>query len=323
MTRVTSPKPSLPEPGDPERTPYGWREVRRKLPDGTEEWVEVPLTVEDLLHPQEGDCIPENSLHSWERAYLSQVIGARISNRRTLRVFSDCIINWGIRGLRNHSQDISLFGNVRDRERLWKTFPAAKQKARPLLIIEIVSPDDHDPRVRRNDVVIKVKHYQRAGVPLSIIVDQEKENGPRRLLGYRMKGKSYAPLVPDEQGWLLLEPIGILLGLREDRIVCYDAANGEEIPDYAGLEQALEASEEARATAEQQVAAQQTTAQAALRQAEEAQRRADAAQRQAEDERARAEAEAKARAALEARIRELEARLRRGNGAPPESGPIQ
>jgi Uma2 family endonuclease len=253
MSRITSPKASLTEPADSDRTPYGWRFVRCKLPDGAEESVEVPLTVEDLLHPREGDCIPENSLHSWERAYLYQVIGARLGKRPTIRVFSDCIIRWGIRGLRNHSPDISVFGNVREKERLWKTFPVARQKARPLLVIEIVSPDDHDPRVRANDVVIKVKHYKRVGVPLYIIVDQEKENGPRHLVGYRKKGKSYVPLVPDERGRLLLEPIGILLGLRGGRVVCYDAASDEEIPDYAGLEKALETSIEARKALETRI----------------------------------------------------------------------
>jgi colicin import membrane protein len=331
MTRITTPKPSVPQSVDSGRTPYGWRYVRRKLPDGTEESVEVPLTVEDLLHPQEGDFIPENSLHSWERAYLYQVIGTRVGKRPAVRVFSDCIINWGVPGLRNHSPDISVFGNVRDREKIWKTFPVAKQKARPLLVVEIVSPDNHDPRRRANDIEIKVKHYQRAGVPLYIIVDQEKENGPRRLLGYRKKGKSYVPLVPDEQGRLLLEPIGILLGLRDDRIVCYDAATGEEIPDYGGLERALADAEQRAAAARRQAEAERALAEAAQRQAsaeralaEAAQRQAgaqralaEAAQREAEAQRARAEAEANARAALEARVRDLERR----NGASPGSGP--
>lgn len=299
MARMTSPVGSLPEPAVTSRIPYGWRLVRRKGSDGTEEWVEVPLTVQDLLHPQEGDCIPENSLHSWERAYLYEVIGARLGDRPTVRVFSDCIIDWGIPGLKNHSPDISVFGNVRDRERLWKTFPVAKQRARPLLVIEIVSPDDQDPRRRDNDVVIKVEHYRRAGVPLYVIVDQEKENGPRHLLGYRKRGKRYVPLAADGRGRLLLEPVDMLLGLQENRLVCYDAAGGEEIPHYAGLERALAAATESRNAAEQQ---------------------AEAAQRQAQAERAKAEAETRARTALEARIRELERRLERSNGGSSESG---
>ena len=46
---------------------------------------------------------------------------------------------------------------------------------------EIVSPHTRD-----NDVVAKLAEYHRAGVPLYVIIDQETEGGPRRLLGYRL-----------------------------------------------------------------------------------------------------------------------------------------
>src|ERR1700730_18657011 len=114
MTQIATPKPSPPEPADSSWSPYGWRFELRRLPDGTEESFQVPLTVEDLLHPKEGDCIPENTQHSWERDYLYDVFGARVINQPTVRVFSDCIINWGVPGLGNHSPDISVFANVRD-----------------------------------------------------------------------------------------------------------------------------------------------------------------------------------------------------------------
>src|SRR5689334_7924448 len=107
MTQIVTPKPSPPEPADADRYRYGWRYASRTLPDATEEFTEVPLTVEDLLHPKEGDRIPENTLHNRERDYLYDVLDARSSNRPMIRVFSDCIINWGIPGLGNHSPDIS------------------------------------------------------------------------------------------------------------------------------------------------------------------------------------------------------------------------
>src|SRR5262249_22045640 len=146
---------------------------------------------------------------------------------------------------------------------------------------------------------IKVEHYHRARVPLYVIVDQEKEDGPRRLVGYRDTPEGYVPLVPDEQGRLALEPLGVLLGLRDNRIVCYDATSGEEIPGYAQLSQAIVAESEARKTAEQQAAAERVRARAA-------QERADAAAAIAQAAEERADAEARARAFLEARIQELE-----------------
>src|SRR5690242_3499679 len=148
MTQIVTPKPSLSEPADAEQYRYGWRFASRTLPDGTEELVEVPLTVEDLLHPKERDRIAENTLHNRERDYLYDVLDARAMNRPMIRIFSDCIINWGVPGLGNHAPNISAFTNVRDRERTWGTFPVAEQKTRALFVIEIVSPDDRDPRKR-------------------------------------------------------------------------------------------------------------------------------------------------------------------------------
>jgi hypothetical protein len=34
---------------------YGWRLVRQQGRDGREEWVRIPLTLRDVLHPQSGD----------------------------------------------------------------------------------------------------------------------------------------------------------------------------------------------------------------------------------------------------------------------------
>jgi Uma2 family endonuclease len=335
MTQLTTPKPSGPEAAEADRYRYGWRYESRTRPDGTEEYVQVPLTVEDLLHPKEGDCIPENTAHQQERAYLYDVLQARVLDRPTMRVFSDCLIDWGVPDLGNHSPDISAFENVRDRERKWGIFPVAQEGARPLLNIEIVSPDDRDPRRRTNDVVIKLEHYHQAGVPLYLIVDQEEEDGPRRLRGYRDTPNRYVPLIPDAEGRLLLEPFGILIGLREDRIVCYDAVTKEEILGYPELNQAMQTEAEARKMAEEQVASERADAQAAreqtARERAEAQvareqaaaerSRAQAAEQQAAAERARAEAEAQSRALLEVRVRELEAELQRRQSAAREPDP--
>src|SRR5258708_3626900 len=47
-----------PEAPDPFR--FGWRYLRKKRADGREVSVQVPLTLDDVLHPREGDHIPEN-----------------------------------------------------------------------------------------------------------------------------------------------------------------------------------------------------------------------------------------------------------------------
>src|SRR5262245_45597129 len=75
------PTPTAPA-SDPFR--YGWRYVRRTLPDGTETLEQVPLTLRDVLHPQEDDVIPENSQHEGHRRYFHDVFKRRLSRQATI-----------------------------------------------------------------------------------------------------------------------------------------------------------------------------------------------------------------------------------------------
>src|SRR5205085_8590452 len=132
---------------------------------------------------------------------------------------------WGVRGLRPHSPDISVFFGVKRKYRGSRgTFHVKREKARPVLALEITSPD-----TRGNDISIKVEHYHSARVPLYIIVDREREEGPPRLIGYRYRQAHYVRMTPDEDGRLLLKPLGVRIGVRENRVVCHDAATDEEI----------------------------------------------------------------------------------------------
>jgi colicin import membrane protein len=253
-------------PPDPFR--FGWRYVPQVDGDGRKRWVQVPLTLDDVLHPQEGDRIPENSQQELDRSYLSMLLRGRVADKPDMLVLSDCLIDWGVAGLRNHSPDVSVFEGVRDRNRSWGTFAVAKEGARPLLTIEIVSPDAHDKQARDNDVVTKVREYYRAGVPLYLIVDQERVDGPRRLIGYRRGARRYARLRADGQGRVLLAPLRLLVGLRDKRVVCWDADSGEELGDWLAMDQArrrAEASRDAEAQARRDAEAALAEAQALLR----------------------------------------------------------
>jgi Uma2 family endonuclease len=268
------PPDDLEEP-DPYR--FGWRRAKPGLRNGKADADGyIPLTPVDLLHPQEHDEIPETTWHERDRGYLANALRLQMGDRPGMRVLSDCLVSWRVRGLRRHGPDISFFERLRDPGWQGGLFRVAKQGARPVLVIEIVSPDAWDKDARDNDVVTKVDHYYRAGVPLYVIIDQKEAGGPRELIGYRHGRHGYVRMKPDAQGRLLLEPVGLLLGMRDNWAVCYDARRGEEIPDMAGMARA--------------------------RQEAEAERAAEA--------RARREAEA-ALAAAQARIRELEARPRR------------
>jgi hypothetical protein len=270
-------------PSDPYR--YGWRYVRVKHPDGTETFDQVPLTLEDVLFPQMEDFIVHSDWHLDDILYLRVVFRRRLAGEPAAAVTSDCPVDFNIPGVRPLGPDVAVFFGAR-RKGGWSTFDVAAEGARPVLVVEVTSPD-----TRRNDLKDKVDFYHRAKVQVYVIADARESGGERRLtlIGYRYAPRGYRPIKPDAQGRIRLEALGLSIGVKRDpgssadRLACYDLETGEEVGDYAA-ESAARAAAEARAEAEAQ---------------------------RAEAEARRAEAEARARAEAEARIRELEAALKR------------
>ena len=317
MTTATpQPVPHTDADADPFR--YGWRLVPRPTPDNPYHLEQVPLTLEDVLHPEEGDFIVHSDFHETDRMYLTAVLRARLEPSRRAIVLSDVRIAWDLPDLRAHGPDVMVIPGVRKR-RNWSTFDAAVERARPALIIEIVSPD-----ARENDVVIKVDHYARAGVAQYVIVDDTGRGGVRRLrlLDYRLEGTAYRLQEPDADGRVHLAIADVWLGIRRDHVVCYDAA-GREIGDYvtvvrqaakaeARAKQAATRAKEAAVRARREAAARAEAEERARREAEareaEAAARAEAEARAQQEAAARAEAEA--RAQREAAAREAEAAAR-------------
>ncbi|WP_028459098.1 Uma2 family endonuclease [Chloroflexus sp. Y-396-1] len=344
---ATAPAP-LPE-DDPFR--YGWRYVRRPTPDDPNHLEQVPLTLEDVLHPEMGDFIVHSDRHETDRMYLTAVLRARLEPHGQAIVLSDVRVAWDVPDLRPHGLDVMVIPGLRER-RDWSTFDVAEEGVQPALIIEITSPE-----TRENDVVRKVAHYARAGVAQYVIVDNLGRRGERqlRLLDYRLVGDTYRLQPPDARGWVYLEVAGLWLGVEGDHVVCY-TDDGTAFGDYTTVvqqaaeaeararreaaaraeaeEQArreavarAEAEEQARREAEARAAAEALARAAEAQVQQEAAARAEAEEQARHEAEARAAAEALARAAeaqaqqeaaawaeLEARLRELEAELRRLRG---------
>ena len=196
MSSVTQ-RPGSPDPPNApvEVFPYGWRYVPKKLPDGTTDLVRIPLTLEDVLHPQYGDVMPESTLHARVRNYLGDVCHARTDGDPTALVISDVLIYWDDPTLNQHSPDIGVIFGVRNRDAPRKSFRVAQEQTRPRVIIEIVSPD-----TRSNDVDNKLVAYHQARVPYYIILDRAREDDPWQLRGYRYAPGQYEEMTKDEHG---------------------------------------------------------------------------------------------------------------------------
>ena len=294
MSTVRNPKGlGLVPRKDPFR--YGWRYVRRLRPDGTEEFEHVPLTLEDVLHPQEGDFHLLTDEHSDDCAYLKYALRKQLAGKAM--VLSDHRIAWDKPGLKPHGADIAVIFGVRKRKRPGATFYVSAEGARPRLIIGVTSPG-----TRKNDVVTKVKEYYRADVPLYVIVDVRYRRGRRthiELIGYRRGPSAYQRMALDERGWLWLAELGVWIGIEGTRVICCDR-RGQKILDYAELADARDAEIKARQAAEAQ---------------------AKAAERRAKRAEARAKKETQEREALEAKNRELQERLRHLAGTEHDPGP--
>ncbi len=300
MSTVSTTRPRRSPSDEPDPFRYGWRYVRITRPDGTEAFDQVPLTLEDVLHPEEGDFIVQTDAHDDERAYLKSVFKAQLKEDRSATVLSDCRVDWCVPGVRPLGPDLAVFFGV-SRRIDWSTFDVGEEGARPALVIEITSPD-----TRKNDVGIKVDYYHRAGVPQYVIADvtfEDEEDRRIELIEYRQGPRGYRRFKPNKQGRIWLPAVNLWLGLTRDRlrgytrVACFDPETGEEVGDYTAVSQALAVETAARAKAEKARA--------------KAERKADAEAKACAKAEQRAAAEADARAKAEARIRELEAAVKR------------
>lgn len=271
---------------------YGWRYVKRPQPDGTNEFEQIPLTLYDVLHPQEEDFIVHNADHERFRDYLTDVLLAQTAHDPSAVVLSDVRIAWDVPKLKPHGPDIMVIQGVQERQN-WSTFDVAQEGVRPVLVIEITSPE-----TRHIDLGTKVEHYHRAGVAFYAIVDlhERKRQVIRRVLGFRHTPTGFEPLPLNDQGWLWVEPANMWLGFQNNDVQCYDEA-GQPIGNYVEINAALKAESQARSQAEQRAQA-------------EAQARSQAEQHAQAEAQARSQAEQRAQAA-EVQLQELQAEVQR------------
>jgi colicin import membrane protein len=225
MSTVIKPerKVTPPPPDDPWY--YGYRDIHRRLPDGTLKHERIPLTLEDTLHPQEGDVIMESDLHNFLRSYLGNVFRWRTKDDPEALILSDTGIYWDDPKLpyTNHSPDIAAIFGVKNRKPEYPSFSVAKEGVRPRLIIELVSLNN-----RANDIDTKVHEYHELEIKMYVIADRQRIGDPWKLIGYLWRPDEYQNIPTDMHGRLWLDAVRLWLGADGTRLVCYDR-DGKEI----------------------------------------------------------------------------------------------
>ena len=242
------PGPPPPLPGE-EDNPwrFGWRYVRRLLPDGSETYDQVPLSWDDLLYPEEEDFVVQKPPHKRDADYCEHVLRTVHRGVPGALVLGDCCIDFGAAGVKTLGPDVVvLFGVRQQMEPDEGTFSIIRHGGRPVLVIEVASPD-----TRGHDLANKPDLYFLAGVEKYVILDRGwRGTDPPRLLGYQRGTHGWLTLPPDARGRLDLAPVGVLLGLEGDRPCLYTARTGERLRNLEEAEDKIQEEAQARADAE-------------------------------------------------------------------------
>ncbi len=285
---------------------YGWRDVFHELPDGSTRHEQVPLTLEDTLHPQLGDHVVEGPMHDQYRMYLAGVFRERLSDDPTAWVLSDCGVYWDHPDHTYHAPDIAVLTGLHEPQGILHrdSYSVVEWGEKPFLIVEIVSR-----HIRSNDVEKKFKAYHELGISCCVILDRVASDDDWSVVGYQHTPRRYLKMPTDERGRLWLGDLGVWLGVKDHKVVCWDGVTGEEIGDYVAMSKQLKTTSKQLQTTSQQLKTTEARAKAERRRAEAEKQRAESEQHRAEAEKARAEAEKQRAEAAEAKLREVEAEL--------------
>lgn len=211
---------------DPFRLGFHERVVR--LPGGRTELRQIPLTAEDLLDPQLGDHVTQNSWHNAIVVSIFEMLSWRYESRPDVLVTGDLKMMWGIPGLPNPSPDVAVIPGVRDKARMRRSFKIRQEGTRPTFVLEVVSDE---PEHRSADHHRKVEIYERAGISEYLILDPPPSADEEcQLSGIRLNASHrYEPIPPDAQGRILSDATGLWFSPRGHDLILLDVATGERI----------------------------------------------------------------------------------------------
>lgn len=258
------------------------------------------LRLPDIPRREPDEVTAYDHLHQLGNAHhLAQHLIDQGADPETLLVTADRWIVQDLSSFRERARYPDLlvaFDVDPERYRASNGYLVAEQGKPPDFVLEIASASTGsvDTREKRDDYeAFAIREYWR--------FDETGEFHGARLAGDRLVGGRYEPIVIDAlsdggiEGYS--EALDLTLRWQEGRLGWHDPISGRHIATFEN-ERARAESAEARADN-------------AEARAENAEARADNAEAHAEAADARAEAERQTRTAAEARVRELEERLRR------------
>lgn len=274
--------------------PYGRRYIRRVDDDGKVVYDEVPLRLEDLLHPEEEDELVAVLGHSDDCGRLRKGLERLTPQNKTFAILEDVNVDLGLPGVKPIRPDVSVFevATIPDGLRDMGTFYMNRHSAVPVLFIEVTSES-----TRPNDLVEKYTFYERANVQQYVLADRVHPSGAQ-VAGYEHRGDGFVQLQPDQSGRLWLPAFDLWIGFENGEAVLYDqdgvVPDSEELAEQLRDERLISQEHKQHAEDEKQ-------------RAEQERERAEQARIQVNTEKLRADS-------AENKMREMEAELARLKG---------
>ena len=219
------------------------------LPNGDETYHQIPLTASDILDPQLGDVMPQNSKHFRTNVDLFDIFELHYLNDPTVGVFGDLKMMWRIPGLQEPAPDVAIIPNIENKEASRSSFDVVKEGTRPCVVIEVISPK------YPGDDTKKVKIYEKAGVEEYILINphSDAEQPYYELWGYRRgKGGKYRPIKLDKKGRLLSKTTQIHFSVdnENDELILTDVTGKQLLTAEKTEEARAQAKAEAQAEAQ-------------------------------------------------------------------------
>ena len=110
---------------------YGWRYQKTLDANGKEHFKQIPLTLADVLHPQEEDFIVQRPGHAEDCIYLHDVLQTLLGE--TALVTFDLRIAWDTPDVEPLGPDVTvIFDGIYDRDR--GTFKVATEGVAPTVV---------------------------------------------------------------------------------------------------------------------------------------------------------------------------------------------
>ena len=280
--------PAPPGAEDPFR--LGFRERRVTTPDGRRVLVQIPLTAEDLVYPQEGDHVTQGMPHFSFLHPQADAMRRYLEKRPGIVVTSDVTLVLRHDG-KNCGPDVAVIEGDFDPGAIPGAIHLRQVGGRLAFALEAVSTSERE--IEDKDLKKNLRRYAREGVEEYFTLYPVLGRRVRGLVGRRLvapEGRQrntageWVEIPPDAEGRVVSEKLGLLFQIdaESENLVVSDAATGERLlisdEEEAGRRKAEAEREQAeveRAQAEERAAQAEERAAQAKERAAQAEERAE------------------------------------------------